>query len=454
MNRAEDIFFDMPCLTEKSSSVSGMYLSKKWFKRADRRYIGEILQKFINYNKDYFNFIGVEAFIDGFGRDVNMSFKSGKYVGAIPLRAPDSGKQIGDFVVMPRYLSSNNDYSEFIEVINLIEKDITPEFMNSIPLMSGENVRPPLYLEALKYIYMMSDVLKANWRKFYNTKKLYTYPKANIDWKEYINKEYDPYERLIYPCRDNILTNQHDEFLQLVYVYYLAKNEIYQASTPKKIRYEISDNIDYLDTKLYGIKFKITDRLVIHNSDAFIIKGIKEQGNKLLLKYSEKPTSWRIDFSLVFEKFVQYIFREVSMEIGAKEINNYKIRRISSNFPKWSLKYLEPDIALLLNEKIIFVDAKYKSHVYNLNSESEVLKDEHRKDIHQILGYCSFDKSTNKIGFLCYPSNNIYFSKLEYLSEINILKNTIYLLGMPINRNAIKDIKKVIMKNINDCVFV
>ncbi len=92
MNSKENIFLEIPCLTEKSQSISGLFLAKKWFKNADKRYIAEHLQKFIDYNKDYFAFLEVSPKIEGSGKNVSLSFRSDHFIGAIPLRSPDTWK--------------------------------------------------------------------------------------------------------------------------------------------------------------------------------------------------------------------------------------------------------------------------------------------------------------------------------------------------------------------------
>jgi hypothetical protein len=56
MTKPLDVFCEIPCLTEQSGQLSGIALKKKWFKSADLRIIGQYLQKFINYNSEYFNF--------------------------------------------------------------------------------------------------------------------------------------------------------------------------------------------------------------------------------------------------------------------------------------------------------------------------------------------------------------------------------------------------------------
>ena len=122
MTSPGNVFFEMPCLIEKSQSLSGFLLSKKWFKGADRRYLAESLQKFVEYNKELFDFLEVTPRIEGSGKSVSLNFRSDRFIGAIPLRAPDTGKQIGDFVVRPRYTSANDQFSEYVEIVKLLVK--------------------------------------------------------------------------------------------------------------------------------------------------------------------------------------------------------------------------------------------------------------------------------------------------------------------------------------------
>ncbi len=56
MRKPVEVFAEIPCLTERSKQLKGNILQKKWFKSADKRIIGQYLQKFINYNSDLFDF--------------------------------------------------------------------------------------------------------------------------------------------------------------------------------------------------------------------------------------------------------------------------------------------------------------------------------------------------------------------------------------------------------------
>ena len=450
MNSNNNIFFEIPCLTEKSKSLSGLELQKKWFKKADKRYLGEALQKFFEYNIGLFDFIDVVPKIEGIGKDIRLNFRSGKFVGAIPLRSPDTGKQIGDFVVRPRYTSNHDHYSEYIDLVNLLESVITPEFKHSIPLSSNNNVKPPLYLESVKYVKILQQAVKINWNKFQNIKRIYNTPKSQVDWDEYAEKEFDPKMRLFYPCHENVLTRFHREFFELKFVYNIAKKEIHSSNTPKDIKFQLQNTFIFLDTKLKNFEERSSRELSIHNSDPLIIKKLKSQANKILKNNFEEITAWRIDYSILFERYVQFLFQQISSEIGAVQLNNYKIKRHASYIPPWSLNYLEPDIILIKDDLNFVIDAKYKSHLLNLTSVTETLKEEHRKDIHQLFAYSAFSKNKNKIGFLCYPTNEILSIKLNYVSSISNVENATILLGIPMKISQMSNLKNGIIDIISE----
>lgn len=125
MNNSLDIFCEIPCLTEQSRLLRGIALQKQWFKSADKRVIGQYLQKFISYNYESFDFIGATPQIIGSDQNVSIAFRTSNYVGTVPLRSPDTGKQIGDFVVVPRY-GEKDRYEDYIEILNLLGNEISP----------------------------------------------------------------------------------------------------------------------------------------------------------------------------------------------------------------------------------------------------------------------------------------------------------------------------------------
>src|SRR5688572_28349394 len=281
MTKLLDVFCEIPCLTEKSNLYNGIVLQKKWFKGADKRIIGQFLQKFINYNSTFFDFLGVQPFIVGTDQNTSLLFRTSEFIGAIPLRASDTGKQIGDFVVTPRFLGRHK-FEDYIEILDLLGNEISPQVIDSLPLASGKNFRPPLYLEAIKFIASIENLIRTSWRKFDNIEKVTLNPNGQINWNKYILNEYKVENRLIFPIRRNILSEFHREYSEIRYVFDIANRELLSSNTPQRIKKSIRTRLVFLVERLYMHKPKTTNFIAIRASDGPIVKNYKVQANKIL----------------------------------------------------------------------------------------------------------------------------------------------------------------------------
>lgn len=449
MKKPIEVFCEIPCLTERSKQLKGIALQKKWFKSADKRIIGQYLQKFIDYNSTLFNFLGVQPYIIGTDQNTSIAFRSSEFIGTIPLRASDTGKQIGDFVVMPRF-TGHDRFEDYIEILNLLGTEISPQTIDSLPLASGKNFRPPLYLEAVKFISSLELLIKKSWRKFDNVEKKSNQPTGQINWNKYMTSHYKVENRLNFSIQKNILSEFHKEYAEVRYVYNICKNELLSSNTPQRIKSKIRIRLDFIDEKLYFHKPVATGKIIIKASDSPTIKSCKEQANKILNFNLVDSTGWRVDFSDVFEKFTQHIFKEVAKETGGKLFTNFKFHSRTSKHYSWELKHIEPDAIYQKDNFLVFIDAKYKSNLYNKFDNSETLKDDHRHDLHQIMAYSSFSKTVYKYGFLCYPSNHLELKSITFKNGINVVKNTVLVLGLPLRKDSIFEAKKLLTQKLSE----
>ncbi|WP_339704563.1 hypothetical protein [Algoriphagus aquimarinus] len=443
-----DVFCEIPCLTEQSKKLSGVTLQKKWFKSADKRIIGQYLQKFIDYNSEQFKFLGVEPYIIGSDQSTSLTFRSSGFIGSIPLRASDTGKQIGDFVVMPRF-TGRDRFEDYIEILSLLGTEISPEVIDSLPLASGKNFRPPLYLEAVKFIATLEKLTMIPWRKFDNIEKVSNQPTGQINWKKYFNNEFKVENRLKFPVKSNVLSEFHSEYSEIRYVFDICKSELLSANTPQRIKNTLRAKLSFFEERFYHHKPKATNKILIRFSDTPTVKTCKEQANRILNFNLVDSTAWRVDFSDVFEKFIQYIFKEAAKETGGRLFSNFKFHSRTSKHYSWELKHIEPDAIFQKENVLVFIDAKYKSNLYNKYDQSAFLKEDHRHDLHQIMAYFSFSKSQNKIGVLCYPSEKVEIKSITYKSSINGVNNTISILGIPPKKEYVSEVKRLIINEIN-----
>lgn len=445
MHKSLDIFYQIPCLTESSTKLTGTAIQKKWFRVADKRIMGQYLQKFVSYNQKSFDFLGVKPFIVGNDQHVEIGFQSSHYIGAIPLRSSDTGKQIGDFLVVPRFMGKSI-FEEYVDIINLLGTDLKIDFLDSLPLASGKNFRPPLYLEAVKFIHALEKLVKIPWRKFTNKEIVKDEPLGQVNWNKYIQNEYKVENKLKYPVRQNLLTELHSEYAQIRYVFDICSESLSANTTPIKIKSAVRSKLDFINSKMKFHKPQKTSEIQIHHADSMVIKECKAIANRILKHQLVDSIAWRVDFNEVFEKFVQHIFKEYAKESGGQIFTNFKFRSNKSKSFSWELKQLEPDAILKKDTIDVFIDAKYKSHLYNKYDQSEKLKEEHRKDLHQILAYNSFSNGLVKYGFLCYPANDVECKHIDYHNSLNDTQNKIFILGIPLSKSIIPRVKEVLMK--------
>lgn len=442
-----DIFCEIPCLTERSSILNGLTLQKKWFKSADKRHLGQYLQKFVAYNAESFSFLNIEPFLVGTDQNVSIYFRTSEFIGSVPLRSPDNGKQIGDFVVSPRY-GGKGRYEEYVEILSLLETDISPQFLSSLPLASGRVFQPPIYLEAVKFINLLNEIVRRPWRKFDRVEKFLSEPKGQINWKKYAERESQVENRVRFPTGINILSEFHREYAQIRFVFDLCKNELLSGNTPIKVKLSFRSKLKYLEQHLYGHFPLETKSIPIRFSDAPLIKNCKVQANNILKYRFVEGVAWKVDFAEVFEKFVQYIFKEVAKEVGGHLFNNPRFKGYSSKLNTWRLNYIEPDAVFQKRNFLIYIDAKYKSHLFNRSSASEELKAEHRRDLHQILAYTAFNSTSMKYGYLCYPAKEISVEEIKYISAINHTDVKVKLVGLPMKKDIIGDAKRILIRQI------
>jgi hypothetical protein len=234
------------------------------------------------------------------------------------------------------------------------------------------------------------------------------------------------------------------------YVFDICKSELLSANTPQRIKSTLRNKLSFLEERLYHHKPKTTNKILIRFSDSPNVKACKVQANKILNFKHVESTAWRVDFSDVFEKFIQHIFKEVAKETGGRLYSNFKFHSRTSKRFSWELKHVEPDAIYQKENYLVFIDAKYKSNLYNKFDQSKKLKEDHRHDLHQIMAYSSFSKTDFKFGFLCYPSDQIEVKSIQYKNGINEATNTILILGIPLKKSSIIEAKRLLTNELNE----
>ena len=441
-----DLFHSTTCLTYDAPAKAKKELKSFGFK------VGggfgsptESMRRFIAYNAECLDFLGIQATIQGIDPQPSLHFSTGQFVGAIPLRRPDTGKQGGDFLVYPRFGSRGEAFEKMTKVLSLLEEVIRPEFMPSLPLASGAMVRPPLYYDALKYVDLFETAAHTSWRKFRVEKGLYPYPKANTQWDAYARKSFSPENTLRYPVMESVLSVDHQEWQMLKYVLLLAVRELNKPTTPQEIRLPSLHKAEALIQKTRDIQALATTDVPSRFTDPKDIKALKVQAQLLLKQEGSAMSAWRMDIAVLFERYAQFVLAKTVAELPARLYKNPHFNS-HSYIPAWGMRQLEPDALIMIGETMVAVDAKYKAHYYGQGVTSDILRETHRADLHQILAYCSFADSSDKLGLLIYPADAYSQKHIVYRNPYLGNSSTIWLIGLPFDADTYLQSKEELRK--------
>ncbi len=421
----------------KLPTLSTIYWDEDKFKQSWKwkdRSMESVLQRFVDLNKDNFNYLGISAGIENRKGKLALRLVTSGLVGAVPVFSPMNGKLAGDLVVAGRFGENAG------ELISLLDNSIRPEYSDRFKLALESQIIPPIFIECCKYIELYVEAERLKWRKFSNTVKKQTFPSSSTLWGEYaLRIARNPLESNKFKNKNNILTTEHEEWNILNYVLKIAMSELESVRTPQRVRLVLSESVASLKIKLRDkCLMQPTGKIQTKMSDPLVIKKLKELANVILSSKSNEKLAWRMDYSEFFERFVQYLFARVAQKKGASELNNYHYNISCSKKPSWIISYLEPDIILQKEQQQLVVDAKYKSHIYNWGEESDELSDTFRHDLHQVLAYSSFSAAQNKHVMLVYPFSKFVQHKAKVINNLTHAETNVFLIGIPLEKGKIE----------------
>lgn len=339
-------------------------LNTDW--KGDKRYPEQAIQRFIAYNKDVFSFLGVSASLDEVNFEKGLRIIASNYIGAAPLRKPSSGKYYTDIQITSRFGENVS------EIVYLLKDVLEPDFLDK-NLYHKDQLSAPFYFDCVNYFNSFLKAIQEPWNKFDTIKKVESHPCSSTNWSKYSIQSINPDNALKFENKKNILSREHKEWQELIYVLNIAIYEFESIKTPLSIRLRCFSVVSALKRYLNVHScIKPITKFQLHSYEPAIIGELKTNANKLLEHNTENSKSWRIDSAELFERYVQYIMIQIGKINNANVICNNKFTITGNHLPTWTLRYLEPDIIFNKKDALYFVDAKYKSHMLNLQSSSGI----------------------------------------------------------------------------------
>lgn len=386
---------------------------------------------FMELNREAFLYLNIEAKQE----NGELHLLTNGYVGAVPLRMPQAGKgkAVTDLIIRPRYGVPETDWFAWMsEMADFASVSLTPETDSRLKLTRSEGTPTPRYLMAQEVVKNMVTVVKSrDWQLFKNERKQLKRPVGNVDWTKYAKQAADPQKRLMFPTQVNVMTQNHTEFERALNVLSEAIQIINSKLTPNRIKQNCAQNIAFLGRQI------ALSRSVTHETEPFHIQmresadvqKLKKSLNVFVQQQAHREYSWRIDFSMLFERYIQKLLAHTVERVD----NNTRIGHILTPHYRHQVsrlmpRYLEPDMVAQFAGRQIVLDAKYKSYFYERFGENhESQRERIRHDIHQILAYTSLIDARTAIIMAPVDGDKV----VEEISQYDRI--TIGVLGIPLN---------------------
>lgn len=391
---------------------------------------------FTSNNKKYLDFLGIAYRQEG----LSLYLQASKYMGCVPFVSPITGIKTGNLIVRGRF---GEDISELLSIVG---DEVEIEYEPRYDLKQDSAIKPPLYFICQQFIDKYIEARKIHWQKFISQEKIQPFPTSSTIWEKYAYSSVDPRHSLKFPNRINSLSCTHREWNDLTFILDLCLQELKSARTPLRSRTPYIEKINRLEFTYNKRDLRYVEEIKTHMSDPIVIKELKEIGRKVLGASIGVQCAWRLDLAVFFERYVQYLVEDLAKKRGAMIHKNVHYRA-SGEIPAFGLKYIEPDVIIEKNGIQYVVDAKYKMYMYSLNNKSDILYNEFRDDLHQILSYASFSQSKEKKVIIATPYDSEkepIKRKFKITNQFNGNSCDVYLIGIPLSKIKIGDVKELL----------
>lgn len=372
---------------------------------------------FIDRNIETLRQFNIDARVDFDGSRVYLVFQSGANIGAFPLFSPLSGKPEVSLIVRPRFgwagLGVSLGRSGFKVIPHILSMGLLPKTEREIPawvLSAAVLPRLKAMIERLSRRFEMVDDVRSA-------------PNGTVDWATYATEKLPAMHFLSVPCRHPDLIENRElraairftlrrqlsslesqrhaggavlVLMQLCVGLLHAVNDV-PPMTPTRRQLD-----SWFRTPMAAASFFDGLNAIAWTADETGLGGTTDW----------RGLPWTMSMEEFYEAWVETVFERYTRRFGG--LLRVGRRRETITPIAWeraylgSQKYLLPDIVIEQEDRVIFVDAKYKDHWEELRQhrwqdiEAEV-RERHREDLLQVLAYSTLSDRKDTTACLAYP---------------------------------------------------
>lgn len=384
-------------------------------------------EQFVAQNRALASLLDVRIQRDYDGTDVRLVVQSGSMVGAIPLISPISARLDYGLVVQPRF-----PWAGIGPMLAEMGWRISPTPLH-LPLLRRSERRVPPWVLSFMILARLKALLDTLDRRFEIIEESCRAPRGTVDWADYATRSLPSANFLSIPCT---FPDLRDDRCLKGAIRYSVERQLRALDTQREHGAFVHRLIELglqLLLRVHAVPVYVPSSATLGawlhrplRSDPFVngLQAIEwtveERGLAGMSDLEGVP--WRMPMEQFFEAWAETVFHFVAQRTGAQLKVGRK--RETVHAVRWepsylgSQKSLVPDLWLEWGSTTLIVDGKYKRHWEELQHQSwsnleEELRDQHRRDLLQVLAYANLARTERVIACLVYPCSPSSWASLR-----------------------------------------
>lgn len=386
-----------------------------------------LADQFITQNRPLLELLDVSIRRDYDGTDVRLLIESKSAVGAVPLISPFTARPDYGVVVQPRF-----PWPGIGPMLAEMGWVVSPTPLR-LPLLKRSERRVPLWVLSFMVLARLKALLDRLERRFEFTEQERLAPKGTVLWQQYATRNLTRGQFLTVPCSFPDLSD--DRHLKSA-IRFTIERQLQSLETQREQGTFVHKLIALAEFLLLRVRAVPACRPSPRDIDLWLRRPLRtdvffeglhainwtveERGLAGLSDLEGIP--WTMHMELFFEAWVETVLRAVAIRTGGRLKTGRKRETISPLAwePPYlgSQKSLVPDLVFELEGCTVIIDAKYKRHWEELQhgrwaSVEDVLREEHRQDLLQILAYANLAETAVAVCCLIYPCSSATWESLR-----------------------------------------
>ena len=341
------------------------------------------------------------------GAGLHMLLRPSGRIGAVPLVTPATRRVVAGVLITPRFR-----WSALGEVMSAVGFSVAPA-LGGGALVPGSAREVPSWLVAGPVIRRLEELLRRRRVAFIHRREQRATPRGRVDWGEWARRQVPIGRWTSLPCEFSDLADDPDLMAAVRWTLARLADDLRPHAAVGVGR--------QLTERLHAMQFDIGEgprrrpaSAFAPALEAFVADALEAMGwvadeRGLGGARALDGLAWDLEVADVWEGWVRSFAGMLAPQLGLRPPGLGEARRPL----RWegslsSMGSLAPDVGLIGDQRVVWLDAKYKAHLtllarHGWTGVSELVRNAHRADLHQALAYAALADVDRVDTVLLYP---------------------------------------------------